>query len=300
MQFRIVSDSACDFTQEQIAHLQMEVVPFYVAFTQGQYRKEHEEITVAECYQKMVEQPHVFPKTAMPTPEDYLQKFRKVLSEGFDILCFSITSTLSGSVQAAHLARTEALEEFPERQIVVIDSFCATVEQGLLIAQAAQAAQAGYSVKEVAQWVEHVKHHANIYFTIADLQYLQKGGRIGKAIKLAAIALKIKPLLHLCDGELHPCGIARSRKKALSSLITELSKHFAESTQKIQDFVFVVGYGHDAEEGEAFRVQVQEALAALGYHEPVALCKIGITIGVHTGPHALGIAFVERWKPNTQ
>lgn len=296
MQFRIVSDSACDLTQEQIARWQVEIVPFYVSFTEGEYFKEREEISVEHCYQKMVTQPDVFPKTAMPTPEDYLQKFRNILSQGLDVLCFSITATLSGSVQAAHLARTEALEEFPDRQIVVVDSFCATVEQGLLILEAAKAAEAGCSVTEAAQWVEDAKRQAHIYFTIGDLKYLQKGGRIGKAIKLAAIALKVKPLLHLFDGELHPIGIARSRKKALSSVLSEFEKSFADGKQNIHDFVFVVGHGHDKAEGEAFRVQVQEVLASLGYQQPVDLCEIGITIGVHTGPHPIGIGFVPRWK----
>ncbi len=296
MQFRIVSDSACDFTQEQMAHLEVEVVPFYIAFTEGEYRKEREEISVFACYEKMVEQPDVFPKTAMPTSEDYLQKFRSILSQGFDVLCFCITSTLSGSVQAAHLARTEALEEFPQRQVVVVDSFCATVEQGLLIEQAAKAAQAGYSVTQTAQWIEDAKRRAHIYFTIGDLRHLQKGGRIGKAIKLAAIALKIKPLLHLFEGELHPIGIARSRKKALASLLSDLYKQFADGKQSIQDFVFAVGHGYDKEEGEAFRIQMQEVLASLGYHEKVALREIGITIGVHTGPYPIGFGFVPRFQ----
>ena len=297
MQFQVVSDSSCDLLQTQVEHLQIEIVPFYVSFIEGEYLRERTEIAVTEFYAQMETQPQVFPKTAMPTPEDYLQAFLPALEAGKDVLCICLNAGFSGSFQAACLAKTEAEDRFPERKILVVDSCCATAAQGLLVLQAAQYAQAGHSIEETTACLEKAKHTGQIYFTTADLRYLKKGGRIGKVIKMAAVALKIKPLMEMRDAELHPIGIVRSRKKALQAILGQMEHRFPLAhCPEIGEYIFAVGHGYSKEEGENFRVEVVNALRERGYTQAVELFQIGATIGVHTGPHPIGFGFVKRFE----
>lgn len=297
MQFQVISDSSCDLLQAQVNDLQIGIVPFYVSFTEGVYLRERTEIAVPEFYAQMETQPQVFPKTAMPTPEDYLQVFTPALEAGKDVLCICLNAQFSGSYQAACLAKTEAEDRFPERKIFVVDSCCATAAQGLLVLQAAQSAQAGRSIEETAADLEQAKHTGQIYFTTADLRYLKKGGRIGKVIKMAAVALKIKPLMEMRDAELHPIGIVRSRKKALQAILEQLERRFPlAQCADIGEYIFAVGHGYSKEEGEGFRVEVVNALRQRGYTQAVELFQIGATIGVHTGPHPIGFGFVKRFE----
>lgn len=297
MQFQVVSDSSCDLLQTQVEQLQIGIVPFYVSFTEGVYLRERTEIAVPEFYTQMETQPQVFPKTAMPTPEDYLHMFIPALEAGKDVLCICLNARFSGSFQAACLAKTEAEDRFPERKILVVDSCCATAAQGLLVLQAAQYAQAGRSMDETAACLEQAKHTGQIYFTTADLRYLKKGGRIGKVVQMAAVALKIKPLMEMRDAELHPIGIVRSRKKALQAILEQIERKFPLAhCPNIGEYIFAVGHGYSKEEGESFRVEVVHALRQRGYTQAVELFQIGATIGVHTGPHPLGFGYVKRFE----
>lgn len=296
MTFQVVSDSACDIAPRTEEERGILLVPYYVSFGSEIYQKERTELPVPDFYRQMAEHPGVFPKTSMPTIEDYADAFRPAVKQGLPVLCICLSAKFSGSYQSACLAREEVLEDFPNAQILVMDSACATAEQGLLVEQAADMAAADVPFSEAAALLEKIKQTGRILFTTADLDYLQKGGRIGKVMKLAAVALKIKPVMEMRAGELFPVSMTRSRKKSLAAILAELEKAFGGEKEEINQYRFAVGFGYGREEAAAFYKEVEEKLRQFGYTGELPLYQIGATIGVHTGPYPIGFGYMRRWE----
>ena len=293
MLFRVTSDSSCDITPEQEQAYHIGIVPYYVSFDGEEYRKERQEISVEAFYKQMVENPHVFPKTSLPTVEDFEAVFRPILEAGEPLVYFNLTSKFSSSFQLANMVAEGLREEFPHAKIAVIDSISATVQQGLLVLEAARMAQDGLSFEEAVEKIEKLKKTSCIFYTTADLSYLQKGGRIGKLLKTAAIALKIKPLIHLHNGELFPDGIARSRKRSLQKIMERAIAFFADKNP--DDYRVCIGYGYDKAEAQAFLAEFSQAMADIGFTGQVEAYQIGVSIGVHNGPAPLGISMIRKY-----
>lgn len=293
MDFRIMSDSSCDISPEQEKAYDIRLVPYYVSFDGKTYRKDRTEITTEAFYQEMADRPGVYPKTSMPTQVDFYEAFLPYAKNGEKIIYLNLTSKFSSSFQSAHLAAEGLMEEYPDCKIAVIDSFSATVQEGLLVTEAARMAEAGLSFAEAVEKLEELKMTSRIFFTTGDLSYLQKGGRIGKALTQAASVLKIKPIIHLYEGELQAAGIARARKKSIRKFVDDAKAFFAD--KNINDYRICTGKGHDKEEYDAFHAEVVEEMKALGFTGEVESYQIGCTIGVHTGPTPIGIACIKRF-----
>ena len=141
--FQIVSDSSCDLGRERAERLGVTLVSFYVSFDGETYYREERDITNREFYQQMADRPGVFPRTSMPTVEDYLTVFRPMVERGEAVLCVCLNAPFSGSFQAARNARSLLLEDFPHAEICVLDSQLATVLQGVLVLEAVHLRDAG-------------------------------------------------------------------------------------------------------------------------------------------------------------
>lgn len=293
MDFRIVSDSSCDISLEQEKAYGIDILPYYVSFDGETYRKERKEITAEDFYREMAENPGVFPKTSTPTQIDFYNAFLPYAQAGEKVLYFNLTAKFSSSFQSANLAAEGLMEEYPDCKFVIIDSMSATVQQGLLVTEAAKMAQNGFSMEETIARVEELKHTSQIFFTCADLSYLKHGGRIGKVLQQAAIALKIKPIMFMHSGELQPAGIARSRKKSLQKVISDARAFFQD--KKINDYRICTGYGYDKEEFKQFYADVETAMRQSGFTGELESYQIGTSIGVHTGPTPLGIAVIKKY-----
>ena len=293
MDFRIMSDSSCDISTEQEKAYDIRLVPYYVSFDGEIYRKDRAEVTAEAFYQEMADRPDVYPKTSMPTQVDFYEAFLPYAKNGEKIIYLNLTSKFSSSFQSAHLAAEGLMEEYPDCRIAVIDSFSATVQEGLLVTEAARMAQAGLSFEEAVEKLEALKMTSRIFFTTADLSYLQKGGRIGKVLTQAASMLKIKPIIHLYEGELQAAGIARARKKSIAKFMEDAKAFFAD--KNINDYRICTGKGHDQEEYDAFHKDVEAEMKALGFTGEVESYQIGCTIGVHTGPTPIGIACIRKY-----
>ena len=293
MDFRVMSDSSCDISLEQEKAYDIRLVPYYVSFDGVTYRKDRVEVTAEAFYQAMADQPGVYPKTSMPTQVDFYEAFLPFAKNGESIIYLNLTSKFSSSFQSAHLAAEGLMEEYPDCKIKVIDSFSATVQEGLLVTEAAKMAQAGISFEEAVEKLEALKLTSRIFFTTGDLSYLQKGGRIGKVLTQAASVLKIKPIIHLYEGELQAAGIVRARKKSIRKFMDDAKAFFAD--KNINDYRICTGKGHDAEEYNAFHQEVTEELRAMGFTGEVESYQIGCTIGVHTGPTPIGIACIRKY-----
>ena len=296
--FDIITDSACDLTQELIRQLDLTVVPFYVS-TDGQtYLKEGEEIAVRDFYQFMVDHPDVMPKTSLPSLEDFERVFRAKAQEGRAVLCLCFTGKMSGGVGSARNAREMVLEDYPDAVIEVLDTGAATVSEGAAVENAAAMRDAGCTLEETVTWLNGTRPTNQIFFTVGNLDYLIKGGRIGKVTGRAANLLNVKPMIHFADGEIFSGGMARGRQKSMEKAIEQLLGYLSERNADPDDYRIIVGYGYDAEEGRRFWMQLRAALRA---KYPASECdaellQIGATIAVHTGPYALGVGVMRKWK----
>lgn len=293
--FQIISDGSCDLTKEIVEKNNVKIVPFYVSFDKENYFKEVEEVNVRDFYQKMVDNPTVFPKTSLPSIDDYISTFTSYVREGIPVICICITSKMSGSYNAACNAKNIVLDDYPDAEITVIDSSVITGLQGLYVMEAVRMRDNGLTYEETVEQLERIKETGCIFFTTADISYLKSGGRLGKLMSIANNALKIKPLILFKEGEIFPSGIVRARKKSHEKLVEQIKKHFKDAKENPDDYNFWVGYGFDKEEGEAFRDRVLADMKTYSNMEKLDTFQIGATIGVHTGPHPLGVVCLKRY-----
>ncbi|MGN0432050.1 MAG: DegV family protein [Lachnospiraceae bacterium] len=300
MNYQIISDGSCDLPTDIVNEKKLIVVPFYVSFDGTHYKKEMEEIGIRDFYDEMVANPKVFPKSSLPSAQDYVDVFEPLVQAGTPIICICISTKFSGSMQSALSAKDILLETYPEAKIAVIDATVNTVLQGQYVLEAVRMQEAGWSYEDVVNRLEKIKSTGRIFFTVGDLEYLKHGGRIGKLAGVAASALGIKPLITLKEGEIFSSGLARSRKKSLDKIIDMLLEYLKKTGKSIHTYSLALGFGYDKEEAEAFR---QHVLSVINEKlrdciplslENLPLRQIGATISVHTGPYAIGLGIIER------
>ena len=293
-QFQIISDGSCDLPPGITAQKRIRVIPFYVSFDGKDYRKELEEIDIREFYQEMVNRKGVYPKTSLPSVQDYMDAFLPYAAEHIPMLVLCISTKLSGSMQSALSARELVLEDYPDAKIRIIDTTLCTVLQGLLVLEAAAMQERGAGFEETVRRMEAIKTTGRIFFTVGNLEYLQAGGRIGRVAGIAGSLLGIRPVITMKEGEIFPSGFSRSRKKTLDKTIDLLKEFLQKCGGTIRKYSLAVGFGYDREEAEEYRKMVVERLGGLLRLEDLPLYQIGATIGVHTGPHPLGLGILER------
>ena len=296
MNFQIVSDSSCDLGRERCRSLGITMVSFYAALGDETYYREEKDVSTREFYQRMAAMPGVFPKTSMPTVEDYLEAFRPLAQKGEPILCICLNSLFSGSYQTACNAGEELREEFPGARISVVDSHLATVLQGLLVREAVRLRDMGVSLEQAVAALEPLPMTGRIFFTTGDLEYLRHGGRIGKAAATTGALLRVKPLIGYEKGELVTDGIAQGRKKSLVRVRELFFRYLERNELDLEQYSLATGFGLDEEEHKEFAQQVYQGLLERGYDRPEVEepYQIGITIGVHTGPTPLGVGLLRR------
>lgn len=291
---QIITDGSCDLPKELTKEKNIKVVPFYVSFDGETYLKEMEELDIREFYQKMVDHPDVFPKTSMPSVDDYYQVFEPLAKEGVPMICICITTKFSGSMQSATTARDMILEQYPDARIKVIDATVNTVLQGLYVLEACRLRDLGWEYDRLVKRILEIRESGRIFFTIGSIDYLKHGGRIGKLAGIAGSALKIKPLITLKAGEIFNSGISRNREKSMLKVIDMLKEYLDEVHAKPGEYSFAVGFGYDYEEACRFKEKLRDLVKErLGIDE-ITIYQIGATIGVHTGPYPIGVGIIRR------
>lgn len=291
---QIISDGSCDLPKELTEARNIKVVPFYVSFDSETYLKEMEELDIREFYQRMVDNPTVFPKTSMPSVDDYYQVFEPLAKEGTAMICICITTKFSGSMQSAVNAKNMLLEDYPDAKITVIDATINTVLQGLYVLEAVRLRDSGAGYEETVNKLEEIKSTGRIFFTVGNMEYLKHGGRIGKVAGIAGSVLGIKPIITLKQGEIFPSGIARSRRKSMDKTVGLIVDYLEELGEPIGHFSVAVGYGYDHEEAVGYRDMVLKVLKEKYGLQELPIYQIGATIGVHTGPYPLGLGIIRK------
>ena len=217
-EYMIMTDSTVDLPKE---YLTEELGVPYIPLTyliDGQSYEDMIGLTGEEFFAKV--RAGSMPTTSQINPEQAREALEPYLKEGKDILYIAFSSGLSGTYNSIRMAAEELQEEYPEQKLIIIDSLCACMGEGLLVYKAVQLKRAGKSLEEVAAWVEENKLHIMHNVTIDDLFHLHRGGRVSKASAIVGTMIQIKPIIHMDDhGELKVIGKERGRKKALTHIV---------------------------------------------------------------------------------
>lgn len=291
-EFQIFSDGSCDIPLEALENLQIKTIPFYVSLQENIYTKELYELPIDDFFHSMIKD-KIYPKTSLPSVQDYINAFTPVLEAGKDILCFTITDTLSGSYQSAASAKQIVEESFSDAKIYIVNSWLATGALMLLLMEARKMQQAGFSIDEVLEKAEKLKTTARILFMVGGLDYLQHGGRIGKIASLSGKLLNIKPLIELANGEISVAGVSQSRKKGLKKLSAAAMAHFQLIDNDPKDYSFLIGTTNTWDETDTFQEMLQSVLPESIFFAPF---QIGATIASHTGPDTIGVCFIKKYE----
>ncbi len=295
--YHIISDGSCDLPRELAEEKNITVVPFYVSFDDENYLKENVDIGIRDFYQQMVDRKGVYPKSSMPSAQDYVEAFLPYAREGIPVICICITTKFSGSMQSALSARGIVRESCPEAEITVIDATVNTVLQGLYVLEAVALRDSGMEYKAAVARLEEIRRTGRIFFTVGDMEYLKHGGRIGKVSAVAGSVLGIRPVITLKEGEIFPSGIGRGRKRTTEKAIDLLLDYLEENGGRIERFSLCIGFGYDYQEAVEFREHTLERLREKGYSiekDMLPIYQIGATISVHTGPYPLGFGIIEK------
>ena len=290
---QIVSDGSLDLPQELTEEKDIEVVPFYVSFDSETYKKEVVEIGIRDFYQEMVDHPDGFPKSSMPSVDDFYHVFEKSAKENIPVICICITKKFSGSLQSATVAKGMIEEKYPQAKITVIDSTVNTVLQGLFVLEACRLRDMGMDYEEIVDKILPIRETGRILFTVGSIDYLQHGGRIGKLAGIAAGALGIKPMITLKEGEIFSSGLARGRIRSMKKVVEMTREYLDEVNARPGEYNFCIGYGYDYKEAVKFREMLKDLVKERLGIEEIGIYQIGATIGVHTGPYPIGIGIIK-------
>lgn len=291
--FKVISDSACDLSNEYITKHDIDVIPFYISFDDENYYKDGVEIERDVFYDKLVTD-GLFPKTSLPAVDDYIRYFEPYVKENIPIICICISTVLSGSYNSASTAKDILLEDYPNAKITVINSKQNTASQALLVNEVVRMNEDGLDYETAVSKLPALCKSAMIFFTVGSLDYLRKGGRIGKLATMTTGKLGIKPIIILKGGELNIGGVGRNRSKLLNSIIQQVHNFVTSNGNTPDDFNMNAGIGYDLEEGANF---IKEAEEAIGKKTDKDIdVFIGPVSACHTGPYALGLAIVKKYE----
>ena len=282
MNYRIVTDTCCDFPQEMYKELDLGVVNLTVTYNGVDYNT-YTEQWLKEMFDGLRNGADA--KTCAVNPEGWRGVIEPELKQGKDVLVMAFSSGLSTTYQSAVIAAEELKEEYPERTINVVDTLCASLGQGLLVYYACQKRDEGLSLQELTQWVEDNKLHLCHWVTVDDLMYLKRGGRVSATTALMGTMLQIKPIIHVDDaGKLINVGKARGRK---ASLDTVVKKMVETQIPGANDTVFIC-HGDCLEDAQ----YVEKVLKEQHGVKNVFIYYVGAVIGSHSGPGTIALFFL--------
>ena len=274
------TDSACDILPEKLAEWHVEMIPLAFLFTDtGKEQKDHEE-PIREFYTSM--RAGRVAKTSCVNEEAFVRAFTPVLEAGQDILYLGFSSGLSATCENGKKVAASLAKKYPERKIRVIDSLAASAGEGLLLYLGVKNRDAGMTLDENAEALENDKLHICHWFTVDDLVYLKRGGRVSAATALLGTALNVKPVLHV-DNEGHLIKITQvhGRKKSIRKMAEKLGETI------LPDSPVFISHGDCLEDAEMLRDILEKE-----YGKQVQIITyVGSVIGAHSGPGTLALFF---------
>ena len=294
--FKVISDTACDLSKSFTETQNIELVPLYVTFDGDKYYKEQIDITDDEFYRQMIEE-GAYPKSSLPTIQDFIDAFMPSVTENVPIICVCISTLFSGSYNSATNAKNQILEDYPDSKITIFNSMQNSSSMALFVHEAVRMSRDNVDYEDSVKVLTKMTDLGRIYFTVGSLDYLQKGGRIGKLARLISGKLSILPVIVLKNGELNIGGISRTRKKAKASIIECCKKHFSDNNLSYNDYLFNVDSGCNFEERDEYRQVVEDTFNIKCVESTETFpTRIGVATACHTGPYALGIGIMPKYE----
>ena len=286
MAFKILTDSCCNLPEYMIDEFGLEVFPltFMVDGREHQSYLKGKVTDLSKFYDMMREGKVI--TTSLPNLDSARKLMAAQLEEGHDVLYLGFSSGLSGTFDAIRLLMDELASEYPDRKLYAVDTLAASGGQGLLVWHACQLARAGASVEEVRDWVEENKLHMAHWFTVDDLMFLFRGGRVSRTSAWAGTILNIKPVMHVDDeGHLIPLEKVRGRRKSLDALV----EHMAQTgNAPLSEQMVFITHGDCLEDAQYLEGRVRERFGVadvmVNYVDPV--------IGAHSGPGTMALFFL--------
>ena len=285
-EYKIITDSGCDLPQEMLCRLDVQTVPLIVNF-KGEDREDTVDVGIKEMYAGLRDGEAA--TTSAVNPDRWMEKMEGVLAQGMDVLTVTFSSGLSTTYQSAVIAGKELKEKYPDRKILVVDSLAASLGQGLLIWYACKMKDAGLSIEELAKWIEDNRQNLCHWFTVDDLMYLKRGGRVSAATALVGTMLQIKPVLHV-DSEGHLINVAKSRGRKAS--IQALAQKAIELGEGYDNSTMFICHGDCIEDAEYLAGILKEKCGV----KEVFIGYTGAVIGSHSGPGTLALFFMGKHR----
>lgn len=253
-EFKIVTDNTSDLPESYIK--ENDLTCMWLSYTlEGTVYQSDNCLPYPEFYQKMRE--GSMPTTSQVNPQSAKEVLEEIVKAGYDVLHIAFSSGLSGTCNSVRIAAEELREEYPEARIVVVDSLCASLGEGLLVHKAVQMKKAGKSLEETAAWLEENKLHLCHVFTVDDLNHLYRGGRVSRTAAFLGTLINIKPMLHVDnEGKLIPLSKVRGRKKSIHALVDMMEARM-KSFRDQNDIVFI-SHGDCREEAEFLKNLIEE------------------------------------------
>ncbi|SEO50113.1 EDD domain protein, DegV family [Amphibacillus marinus] len=280
MNVKIIADSACDLNQEDYLNYDIDNVSLTVLLDDETYL-DGKTISAKTVYDAM--RAGKAPKTSQVTPQDFKDTFIKYAEIGQPCLYLAFSSELSGTYQSAVIAAKEVQESYPDWSLETIDTKCASFGYGLVVIKAAELAKEGRTLEEVTAACQYQANHMEHIFTVDDLEYLYRGGRVSKSAAFVGTLLKIKPLLHMNAGKLIPLEKIRGSKKVFQRMLAIMSERGTDfSNQTIG-----ISHGDSLERAE----ELAELIKVRYDVKEIKIRMVGSSIGAHSGPGTIALFF---------
>ena len=285
----IITDSSCDLPDSIVKELELEVLPLSFIMDGKTYRNwpDNREMSPGEFYGKQRE--GLMATTNAVNVGEASDALEAVLKQGKDALVLAFSSGLSTTCNSFQIAAGDLAGQYPGRKIYVVDTLCASLGQGMFVYQAGRLRQEGKSIEEVRDWAEQTKLRQCHWFTVNDLFFLKKGGRVSAATAVVGTMLQIKPVLHVDDeGHLISVAKARGRKASLTALVDKVGE-LADDPASQTMFISNSDCAEDAQ------FVADEIKKRYGTKE-IILNSIGPVIGAHTGPGCVALFFMGKHR----
>lgn len=279
---KILVDSTCDIPDELISKYDVDILPLRVLLDDQEFL-DKKTIQVDQVYNAMRQ--GTYPRTAQPYPQDIYKLFQNYCSKGQDFIYLSFSSVMSGTYQLARSIMQEFKHKYPHRKMEIVDTKAGSTAIGLIAQQALQLVENEESFDDIVDQTQHMTEHIEHVFTISELTWLIKGGRVSKAQGIVGNLLNIKPVLHVRDGAIEVYKKTRGNKKALKTVVDILS----ERTDGFKNQVIGVSHADDLEKAQQIMAMIKE----LGFQD-FMVNKIGSVLGSHLGIGGVGIFFFNK------
>ncbi|CAI8991104.1 MULTISPECIES: DegV family protein [Bacillus] len=282
MSVKIITDSAADLPKELLQAYDIDLIPLRVYDEAETEYLDGVTLDSVQLLQKMREG-EVF-KTSLPSLETFQEKFVTYAKQGTPCIYVAFSSELSGTYQSSVVIKEEVQETYADFDLEIIDTKCASLGQGLVVLEAAKMAKEGASKEEILKRIAFLTKHMEHIFTVADLQYLVRGGRLSKVAGFIGGLLNIKPILNVEEGKLVPLEKIRGRKKVLGRMVDIME----ERGKNLKGQTIGITHGDDLETANALKALITEKFGC----EVFIVNTIGAAIGAHTGPGVLTLFFL--------